>query len=343
MSDRHPSRPSLARMSTRVFLGVILLSLAPTLVAGPEPAEPGAVAPDDASTGGSEAPPEDCREQTRAVLSELDATRARVRDLEAELRSARTEQEACEQRAGESAQAAATLRAERDRLSNRLETLESQCATQRQGLAKARRELEAVRARLAESEERAARDESKIRGLETRLAELQAERARLEGELAARGRRIAALQRESAAERVGLRTRLAGVQRELGQALERIHVLESRLPPVSGGTASVEAARQRAAAAARAYLEAYRRARASAGERTPELARAQAALFHAQALLAGLEGARGVYTVTARDSLSQIAARTLGNGNRWIHIHAANRHVLEDPNHLTPGLVLVIP
>lgn len=57
----------------------------------------------------------------------------------------------------------------------------------------------------------------------------------------------------------------------------------------------------------------------------------------------GLESARGSYTVQGGDSLSRIAQRIYGDGNRWRDIYNANRDQISDPDRIYPGQVLVIP
>jgi len=49
------------------------------------------------------------------------------------------------------------------------------------------------------------------------------------------------------------------------------------------------------------------------------------------------------YTVVADDTLSGIASKYYGDANRWPIIFEANRHQLQDPDHIFPGQVLRIP
>ena len=49
------------------------------------------------------------------------------------------------------------------------------------------------------------------------------------------------------------------------------------------------------------------------------------------------------YTVAAGDSLSKIAKQYYGNVNQYMKIYEANRNVLNDPNVVKIGQVLVIP
>jgi len=49
------------------------------------------------------------------------------------------------------------------------------------------------------------------------------------------------------------------------------------------------------------------------------------------------------YTVVGGDTLSGIAQKYYGDANRWPIIFEANRHQLQDPDHIFPGQVLRIP
>ncbi len=204
-------------------------------------------------------------------------------------------------------------------------------------------QLQACRRAAETAQGSAGEAQAVVQALRAKLKAVERERAALE-------RRMAEMIRESAAERVGLEARLVATEIALRQAQARAQAAEARLdqalalvPPRAGGAASAAEARERALAANRDYLQRYAQAKRSGSDGTPALAEARARLFHAQSLLAELEGARGVYTITAQDTLSRIAARTLGNGNLWVRIYSANRHVLDDPDRLTPGVTLVIP
>ena len=48
-------------------------------------------------------------------------------------------------------------------------------------------------------------------------------------------------------------------------------------------------------------------------------------------------------TVKAGDSLSKIAKRELGDGNKWKAIYDANKDKIKDPDLIHPGQVLTIP
>jgi nucleoid-associated protein YgaU len=68
-----------------------------------------------------------------------------------------------------------------------------------------------------------------------------------------------------------------------------------------------------------------------------------AALNDAQAKVARLMGARGIYTVQEGDSLSSIALYFYRNANRWPGILASNRHLINHPDLIFPAMVLIIP
>lgn len=52
---------------------------------------------------------------------------------------------------------------------------------------------------------------------------------------------------------------------------------------------------------------------------------------------------RVLYEVRPSDNLASISRRFYGRADQWHAIFAANRHLLADPDWLTPGMTLVIP
>jgi nucleoid-associated protein YgaU len=53
--------------------------------------------------------------------------------------------------------------------------------------------------------------------------------------------------------------------------------------------------------------------------------------------------ARRTYVVVKGDTLSKIAKREYGDGNKWKAIYEANRDLIKDPNLIYPGQELSIP
>lgn len=52
---------------------------------------------------------------------------------------------------------------------------------------------------------------------------------------------------------------------------------------------------------------------------------------------------RTLYQVRPSDSLASISLRFYGRPDQWRSIFAANRHLLDNPDRLTPGMALIIP
>ena len=56
------------------------------------------------------------------------------------------------------------------------------------------------------------------------------------------------------------------------------------------------------------------------------------------------EGATKTYVVKKGDSLSEIAQREMGDGDRWKELYEANKAAIgDDPDLIHPGLELTIP
>jgi outer membrane protein OmpA-like peptidoglycan-associated protein len=49
------------------------------------------------------------------------------------------------------------------------------------------------------------------------------------------------------------------------------------------------------------------------------------------------------YTIEANDSLWKIAAKEMGNGNRWKYLYELNKDKIKNPNKLKKGTVIIIP
>ncbi|MBF0618963.1 MAG: OmpA family protein [Candidatus Omnitrophica bacterium] len=49
------------------------------------------------------------------------------------------------------------------------------------------------------------------------------------------------------------------------------------------------------------------------------------------------------YTIAANDSLWKIAAKEMGNGNRWKYLYELNKDRIKNPNKLKKGTVIIIP
>lgn len=174
------------------------------------------------------------------------------------------------------------------------------------------------------------------------IGALQTENARLiQRQLMAQGAEapVARLDTESKAEMVALRQAIAALERDLSLA-------RGQRVPSAGRVADPEIVQARAAELGDSYELVYTGAESLASMKTEVIAdldRLSDDLFREQSLLAHAVAANGVYKVLPHDSLSRIAYKVYGTGKRWPDIYAANDHLLENPDALLPGLVLVIP
>ncbi|MBK1710531.1 hypothetical protein EBL85_13900 [Marichromatium sp. AB32] len=122
----------------------------------------------------------------------------------------------------------------------------------------------------------------------------------------------------------------------------RLDQLLRRLPPALGGTLEIDEARAAAATSYRVLVETLQQPARGAGRKI-EVAGARTQLQLDQALLAVLTDARGLYRVEENDSLALISRRVYGTEGRWQRLFAGNRHLLDDPDRLTPGMTLILP
>lgn len=140
-----------------------------------------------------------------------------------------------------------------------------------------------------------------------------------------------------------LQRRLAELQTQLNRYTAQRQAAEQ---PAAHDSDDLAAAQQRAAkltATYKAQLENAARLKRVNTDTLDQLAAARNALEKAQAEIARIEGARGIYTVQGGDSLSLIAAFFYHNGNRWPQIFKSNAFLVSNPDLIFPGMVLVIP
>lgn len=196
----------------------------------------------------------------------------------------------------------------------------AQLKQQRQGEAqKHTAQLTAAELRLREHKDRAGSLDAQIQRLEQQLAQREAQIERLEAAEAWR----------------------AETKRQLESRLDE---LRARLPAPEGGTVTAADARARA----RTDAEALERLISEGeGVNNPqlwqEIRATENALHRNQYLLARAEGGRTVYRVRPGDSLARISAIMYGTDQAWQEIFEANRHLLDEPDRVLPGLTLVIP
>jgi nucleoid-associated protein YgaU len=114
---------------------------------------------------------------------------------------------------------------------------------------------------------------------------------------------------------------------------------ESALARKSADQARMEA--ERRLAENMQALEALRAAHAELEQRLSDCESARTRLT--EALQHQTTANRTLYEVRPSDNLASISLRVYGRADQWPAIFEANRHLLDDPDRLTPGITLVIP
>lgn len=346
---------------TSILPGSVVALLLVLLVAGPTAAQ-------QVSDGQVNAALDLLQQQLQQIRGQAQALERRSDDLEERLRQALADQGAAEREAAQARDALAQLRQELDQVKQGLAQSEEREASARDALHRAEtrltersQEVLELQANLARAErqnqvhDRQAEDTKALRrqaiATDADLAQLEGERKVLEGRYATLERQITdlreqqrRLQNDCSAETRRALEQVAALKRALMDRDREIAAL--RVPPAApdSGTVTADEATRRATAAANSLIEARRAAR---GQRDPALRRAERdaekRLHEAQLLLSRAIGARTVYRVRQHDTLAAISRRFFANSGHWQEIFAANRHLLEDPNRLTPGFSLVIP
>ncbi|MFN4262386.1 MAG: hypothetical protein ACK4IT_01855 [Thioalkalivibrionaceae bacterium] len=283
----------------------------------------------EASTSESSATPQvRGQSETERAQTNLEAE-ARAEELEARIDDLAAERDA----------AIAERDTARSEMRSETGELEAAIAAAEQSRDEALSELERARAdaaaRTAELEAaRSAAEQSR----DEALSELERARA----DATARTAELEARINDLVAERDALDNRLLAAERSAADATAQLEVvaaersaLAASVPISLGGELTSE---QVASDAARLADEAR-----SLRRDDPRQRELLAELRNTQVRLADLTGAAGVYRVRAGDTLAIVAARTLGNSNRWPELFAANQHILLDPDQLESDWTLITP
>lgn len=134
-------------------------------------------------------------------------------------------------------------------------------------------------------------------------------------------------------------------ERQLRAAQREIAALRARLPAEEGGEIDLDGA-LRSASVTMGAIRATRAELMRAGGRDEALLESVDELVEElerdQRLVARALDAN-LYQVRRGDTLASIAGRFYGSSQRWQELHEANRHVLENPDLVWPGLTLVVP
>ena len=261
-----------------------------------------------------------------ALAAEKDSIATERDALTAELSTARQEMTDLQRRLKVLQETHAGALAAVERLQEDKATLEADLATEEENVGHLRKTLNAERGSAAE--------------LARSLEAAKAASSDLEAKLAAEKGKVAEL--ELALEEQEREAN--GVKGTLEQTRAEVAILKDRLPARSGGSLTDEKMRGVAAE----HFAALRDLRAKRGEMAEESWLAArdnllAEIRDDQLVLGQAVAAQGLYRVKSEDTLRKISYKFYGTGNRWVEIYEANRHLLEDPDRLSPGMTLIIP
>lgn len=307
-----PLRHSAARVRGWPFTLLVVTLLATPAISWPEGSAAGANPSPATDTDGAAA---DLERQLGQARGEAERLRAVSADLEERLGEASAEAQALVERLATVEDGNIRLQGDLTAAQEANAALHKDLDAARQAgseLAAAATEVQRLTAALAAAEEAGRAAQQRLGETERRMSEAEGAIQRLEGERNA-------------------------VEAERGRLEATLAQLHARLPASEGGALTEEQAKAHAAEAAKALSEAVR----SGGR--PSKAEAENRLHQAQSIVARAADARSVYRTRPQDSLALVARRFYGDGNLWVRVYQANRHVIEDPDRLVPGVTLIIP
>lgn len=192
------------------------------------------------------------------------------------------------------------------------------------------------------------------------VAAITNERDRLEEELSARGAEVAELlaerqsliterqdlieERQSlVAERQGLLDERQELLTEQQQLLARQASMDAELDQSAEQLGTVQGRAAELTQRLEGLLAEHSGLQDMTQRQRDEIESVRSALEDAQNEVARLTGARGIYTVQDGDSLSWVAVFFYRDGTRWSDILGANAHLIDHPDLIFPGMVLIVP
>ncbi len=289
-----------------------------------------------------------------ARVDQMEATIARLRS-EAEAASARTGtlESALEQRGQivkRSAEEVAELTARVGGLEEQVRTLEARRDELEAFRRDAQSDIEALRsdnAAIAARADALAAESPKIAAerdaLHEQLAASTAERDRLRDQVAKGSESLAQIEAAAAQREQQLRTDMDALGEQLAASTAERDRLRDQLASISE---NLDQAKGRAAELNSLYekslMEQSTLAQQDAAVRE-DLEKLRKAFEEAQAEVARLAGARGIYTVQGNDNLWRIAHFFYRDGLRWQDVFEANSFLISHPDLIYTGQVLIIP
>ncbi len=306
------------------------------------------------------------QEQTaKAAQERADAAEAKLADLKAASTALESRTEALRDSLSESEDKADNMESQREARSAELAAAEAMKGTLLRENAELRNSLEKAREEAADTGQRLRVLEETHAGAVAAVERLQKGKAELEAdaqELAKtapeardkcpKAEAVALDPRDQPECRVeaceeGLQALEADKQQltqEAASLRNNLESLRALLPVTSGGTLTEEKMQQEAAKRADALRTLYRqRGQVEDAVWNEMRSKLEAELRDHQFLLAQSMSAEGVYRVKRDDNLGKVSQKVYGKAGRWSEIFDANRHLLENPDRLFPGMTLVIP
>lgn len=217
------------------------------------------------------------------------------------------------------------LKAALDAANTRADDAEAQVAALKTRLAEDEKKL------VAASDELAQLTQERDASQRTRSA-LDAQSVEQANTIATQSQRIEALQTENTA----LKAQLAQTRQQSGD-------LQQALRQTSGDLQASQDEAARLTGQLEALVRSHQGLQDLSQAQRTELDDVRMRLEQAQSEVARLTGARGIYTVQPADSLSSIAEFFYRDGYRWPAIFQANAHLIDDPDMIFPGMVLIVP
>ena len=184
-----------------------------------------------------------------------------------------------------------------------------------------------------------------------RMETLEAELADAEQSATAESQNLRLQVETTIAERENLRTalsesewELAGIKRQLTQVQNALTKVRARLPVSAGGSRTDEQIQNEVAGHMIELRALYKqRGEIDVSQWQDKRDILEAEIRTAQLALAESIGAKGLYWVQRDDTMAKISQVFYGQASGWPQVYAANRHVLESPDRVFPGVTLVIP
>lgn len=141
-----------------------------------------------------------------------------------------------------------------------------------------------------------------------------------------------------------LKRQLDELRATLGRTESELQSIRDQVPAAAGGSLTDEQLRQKAAEQMQALREHdKKRGEMDRGQWKDTRADLEQAVYDEQLKLAQSLSARGVHRVQRDDTLAGISREAYGRSNRWKEIFETNRHLLDDPDRVFPGMTLIVP